>query len=233
MPKINVYLPDDLAEAVRDAGVPVSAICQRALEAAVRRVTAIRRTVLGDLDQEQLAARLPHFTARAVTALSLATDRARETGAPNVTSAHLLHGMLAEGGNLALQILGAMDIDPATITVPAGTEPAGAAGEGLRFSTPAANVVELAVTEATSLGHNYVGCEHLLIALAAEPDGLAGRALADRGADSRATRRAVAAATAGYAHLRASTPAPEVLTAVRAELAPLIRRIEALEVSRA
>jgi post-segregation antitoxin (ccd killing protein) len=42
MPKINVYLPDDLAEAVRDAGVPVSAVCQRALEQAVRRVTAVR-----------------------------------------------------------------------------------------------------------------------------------------------------------------------------------------------
>lgn len=232
MPKINVYLPDELAEAVRDAGVPVSAVCQRALEQAVRRVTAIRQTVLGDLDPEQLANRLPHFTARAVTVLSLATDRARAAGAPAVTSGDLLHGLIAEGGNLALQILGAMEIDPATITVPDGTEPGGD-GDGLRFSTAAGNVVELAVTEATGLGHNYVGCEHLLIGLAAEPDGLAGRALRDRGADGRAARRAVAAATAGYAHLRASTPAPEVLTAVRAELAPLIKRIDALEASRA
>ncbi|MEV4639013.1 Clp protease N-terminal domain-containing protein [Actinoplanes sp. NPDC049548] len=232
MPKINVYLPDDLAGAVRDAGVPVSAICQRALEQAVRRISAIRQTVLGDLDPEQLANRLPHFTARTVTVLSLATERARTTGASTVTSADLLHGMIAEGGNLALQILGAMEIDPASITVPDGAEP-GSDGPGLRFSAAAANAVELAATEATGLGHNYVGCEHLLIGLAAEPDGLGGRALRDVGADARATRRAVAAATAGYAHLRASTPAPEVLTAVRAELAPLIKRIEALEVSRA
>ena len=31
MPKINVYLPDDLAEAVKEAGVPVSAVCQATL----------------------------------------------------------------------------------------------------------------------------------------------------------------------------------------------------------
>ncbi|MGO9344685.1 MAG: ATP-dependent Clp protease ATP-binding subunit, partial [Acidimicrobiales bacterium] len=28
MPKVNVYLPDALASAVKDAGVPVSAVCQ-------------------------------------------------------------------------------------------------------------------------------------------------------------------------------------------------------------
>ena len=53
MPKINVYLPDDLAEAVRDSGLPVSAVCQRALEDAVRRITAIRQTTLDDLDTDQ------------------------------------------------------------------------------------------------------------------------------------------------------------------------------------
>jgi post-segregation antitoxin (ccd killing protein) len=42
MPKINVYLPDELAEAVKAAGVPVSAVCQRALEEAVKRMTALR-----------------------------------------------------------------------------------------------------------------------------------------------------------------------------------------------
>src|SRR4051812_25326943 len=44
MPKINVYLPDDLAAAVRDAQIPVSAVCQNALERAVRDVTSLRAT---------------------------------------------------------------------------------------------------------------------------------------------------------------------------------------------
>ena len=120
MPKINVYLPDDLADAVRDTGVPVSAICQRALEQAVRRVGAIRQMALGDLDD--LPARLPQFTARAVTSVQLAAGRAREAGAGNVTSADLLHGMLTEGANLALQVLAALDIDPGSLALPAGTE---------------------------------------------------------------------------------------------------------------
>lgn len=266
MPKINVYLPDDLADAVRDTGVPVSAVCQRALEQAVRRMTMIRQAVFGELDAEQLAARLPHFTGRAVTTLTLAADRARESGAPNVATGHLLHGIVAEGGNLALQILTSMEIDPARLTAGASPEPggttagpgrttagpggmtagpgretagrggttAGPGGDGLRFSDAAGNALELAVGEATAMGHNYVGCEHLLIGLAAEPDGGAGKALREAGAQPRAVRQAVAAALAGYAHLRAKLPAPPpgaagILTAVKAELQPLIERIERLE----
>ncbi|MFI5496232.1 Clp protease N-terminal domain-containing protein [Actinoplanes sp. NPDC051859] len=227
MPKINVYLPDELAEAVRAAGLPVSAICQRALEQAIRRITTIRQTVLGELDAAELTDRLPQFTARTVTAVSLAVQRARETSAGTVTTGHLLHGVLAEGGNLALRILSALEMDPAAITAPDDPEPGG--GEGLRFSTAAANVVELTVAEAVALGHNYVGCEHLVIALAAEPDGAAGRTLRELGVDAKTTRRAVATAMAGYAHLKAATPTEGLLTAVRAEIAPLVRRLEALE----
>ena len=233
MPKINVYLPDDLADAVRESGLPVSAICQRALDQSVRRMTAIREATLGGLDPERLAERLPGFTARLVAVLSIAADRARETGADTVTTGHLLHGMLAEGQNLALQVLTAMDVAPASLEAPAGSEPA-IGGEGLRFSTPAAVALELAVGEAIGFGHNYVGCEHLLVALTAEPEGTAGELLRSRGADVRATRRAVASAIAGYAHLRASQasatpPLASLLTAVRAELAPLVERIERLE----
>ena len=231
MPKINVYLPDDLAEAVRETGVPVSAVCQRALEQAVQRMTAIRAAVLSDVDAATLAQRLPNFTRRAVTALSLAAADAAE--GLNVTTGHLLRGMIAEGGNLAVRILTLMEIDLAALTAaPVKAEPGGG-GDGLRFSTPAGNALDLAVTEATALGHNYVGCEHLLIGLSAEPDGGAGRALREAGAQSKSVRHAVTAALAGYTHLRAtSAPAgapTNLLAAVRAEIQPLIQRIERLE----
>jgi ATP-dependent Clp protease ATP-binding subunit ClpC len=226
MPKINVYLPDDLAEAVRDTGVPVSAICQRALEQAVRRITAIRQTALADLSDADLAEQLPAFTARAVTVLT----RARDAADPAITTAGLLDGIVGEGANLALQVLRSMEIAPQRLQRQVGG-PAREPG-GPSFSTPAATAIELAVGEATALGHNYVGCEHLLIGLAAEPDGAAGRTLREVGADAKAVRRAVAAALAGYAHLRAqaSPPAVDALkAAVRQELALLVRRIEALE----
>jgi hypothetical protein len=222
MPKINVYLPDDLADAVRESGIPVSAICQRALEQAVRRVTAIRQAVVTDLSDADLAARLPSFTGRAVHVLSLA----RYAGRPRVGTGHLLGGILTEGSNLAIQVLRSMEIDPAQLTIGDTIEP-GDTG----FSNAAINALELTVAEATALGHNYVGCEHLLIGLAAEPDGVAGQALREVGADAKAVRRAVSAALAGYSHLRAQTaPQPSAIAELlRKELEPLVRRIEALE----
>ncbi|MEV5755141.1 Clp protease N-terminal domain-containing protein [Actinoallomurus sp. NPDC052308] len=238
MPKINVYLPDELAEAVKNADVPVSAICQRALEQAVRRVTAIRQTALGELSSDDLSDRLPSFTPRARTTIKLAIDRASTGGRPNVGTADLLAGIVAEGGNLALHVLRAIDIDPAQLQRDlernTDAEPGGADDDSsMRFSVAAAGALELAVTEATALGHNYVGCEHLLLGLVAEPEGTAGRVLRSLGADPRLTRRAVTAALAGYVHLRAQTsaadPAQALAAAVQRQLQPLVARIERLE----
>ena len=210
MPKINVYLPDDLAAAVKEAGVPVSAVCQRALEQAVRRVTAIRATALGDLDDADLAARLPHFAPRARAAIKLGIEQARVAGSSTVGSGFLLGGLLAEGGNLALHVLRAVEIEPDRVSRERAGHLSPESGPvaheaSQRFSGPASNALELAVTEATAFGHNYVGCEHLLLGLIAEPDGTAGQILRSLGAELRLTRRAVAAALAGYVHLRAQT----------------------------
>ena len=222
MPKINVYLPDELAEAVRESGLPVSPICQRALEQALRRMTAIRQAVLSELDPEALAERLPGFTARLLTVLTLAAERAKARETTTVTTGDLLSGLITERQNLGRQVLAAMEVDPDLLVVPEHDE-AAVATDALRFSAPAAAAMELTVGEAIGLGHNYVGCEHLIIGLAAEPDGLAGAMLRERGADGKAVRRAVAAAVAGYAHLRATGGGANPL------LAQLVKRIERLE----
>jgi ATP-dependent Clp protease ATP-binding subunit ClpC len=255
MPKINVYLPDDLAETVRESGMPVSAICQRALEQAVRRVTAIRAAVLSDLTAEDVMARLAHFTVRARTAVSLAAEQARAGGAQVVGTEHLLGGLLAEGGNLAVHVLGAMEIEAGQVArdlarQPAAAPAASADGGARTFSGCAVNALALAVTEAMALGHNYTGCEHVLLGLVTEPDGTAGQVLRALGAEPPMTRRAVAAALAGYVHLRAEAAmgraagaeqagdsslaaggiGQEVSPHVHAEdLEPLVRRIERLE----
>ncbi|WP_031159610.1 Clp protease N-terminal domain-containing protein [Streptosporangium roseum] len=245
MPKINVYLPDELAEAVKEAGVPVSAICQRALEQAVRRVTAIRETALSAPDLDDPTARFTHFTDRTRTAVKLAVEQARAEGAAEVGTEHLLSGMLAEGGNLALRILRAMEIDPEQVRReldrPAPAEPPAGPGDSpLRFGGSAAGALELAVTDATGMGHNYIGCEHLLLGLIGEPDGAAGQLLRGLGAEPRLTRRTVTAALAGYVHLRAQgqtdtaaaapvTPAAALSTAIRQELQPILQRLERLE----
>jgi len=250
MPKINVYLPDDLAEAVREAGVPVSAVCQRALEQAVRRVTAIRETASTTADIAAAVADLSHFTQRTRTAIKLAHEQARTAGAAAIGTEHLLGGVLAEGGNLALQVLRALEIEPDRIWSELVRRSPG--GEGpveddpaLRFDEHAAAALELSVTESASLGHNYVGCEHLLLGLISEPDGVAGQILRSLGAEPRLTRRAVGAALAGIVHLRAQGvqsqtpaaaaqpgaggPAEMLSAAIRRELEPLVERLDRLE----
>lgn len=270
VPKINVYLPDDLADAVKEMGVPVSAICQRALEASVRRVTAIRQATLGQVPLDDPAGRMAHFTAKARAAVGLAVRSARASGSDTVGTEHLLTGLLADDTNLAVVVLTSMEIEPAAIrqalaaagvsaaaaeataasAAPApAPAPVGASGGALRFSGPAANALELAVTEAISLGHNYVGCEHLLLGLATETEGAGGAALRDLGADSRPVRRAITAALAGYTAISASKQARvqaasqanqpgqpgagQMLTmlreAVRRELQPFAERLERLE----
>jgi ATP-dependent Clp protease ATP-binding subunit ClpC len=268
VPKINVYLPDDLADAVKEMGVPVSAICQRALEASVRRVTAIRQAALGEVHLDDSAGRLAHFTAKARTAVGLAVRSAHASGSAVVGTEHLLAGLLAEGTNLALVILTSMEIEPdairsaltaAGVTFPMTGRPEQAAagpgksGGGLRFSGPAANALELAVTEAVGLGHNYIGCEHLLLGLATETEGAGGAVLRDLGAEPRPVRRAMTAALAGYTAIAASKQAraqaqaeaaraataqpgaqpPEVLAmlreAIRDALQPLADRLDRLE----
>lgn len=273
MPKINVYVPDELAEAVKEAGIPVSAVCQRALETAVRRVTAIRQAVLTPTSGLSTSNRLTHFTDRARTVVKLAVQEARDQSAREVGTEHLLHGILAEGGNLALQVLAALEIEPeqvqrelerrksaaASESVAATIEPESAAAptadaspdaesgvtvpgeDGLRIGGQAAAALELAVTEATSLGHNYVGCEHLLLGLIAEPDGAGGQILRGLGAELRLTRRAVGAAIAGYVYLRTqqgqnTAPTPTVTdpmtklsTLIDQQLKPVVQRLERIE----
>ena len=78
MPKINVYVPDALADAVREAGIPVSTVCQRALEDALRASTALREGARTDLPGLPAGIALPgRGTARLVHALDLAFDAAR------------------------------------------------------------------------------------------------------------------------------------------------------------
>jgi hypothetical protein len=52
-----------------------------------------------------------------------------------------------------------------------------------RFTPRARSAVDAATQAARDLGHNFVGTEHLLLGLFAEPEALAARALAEAGVD--------------------------------------------------
>jgi len=59
------------------------------------------------------------------------------------------------------------------------------------FTPRAKKVLELALREALSLGHNYIGTEHILLGLVRENEGVAARILLDFDADSEKIRTEV------------------------------------------
>jgi ATP-dependent Clp protease ATP-binding subunit ClpA len=241
MPKINVYLPDDLAEAVKDAGVPVSAVCQRALEQAVRRVTSIRSGLTA-------ASSAVNFTRRAWSVVKSAQVSAGAEGLAEAGTEHLLRALVVDG-RMAINVLTALEITPhqilAALPSSGGPSSGGPSSGGPLSGGPSEPVmsrqlvtaIELAANESSGLGNHYVGSEHLLLGLIGEPEGAAGRVLRSLGADLRVTRRTVAAALAGWgagfsAHEeRAAQPVPseQLSLAIRAELEPLLARLDRLE----
>jgi ATP-dependent Clp protease ATP-binding subunit ClpC len=59
------------------------------------------------------------------------------------------------------------------------------------FTREAKKALELSLREATQLGHQYIGTEHLLLGLIREGDSVAGRVLTELGADLDGARQQV------------------------------------------
>jgi hypothetical protein len=60
-----------------------------------------------------------------------------------------------------------------------------------RVTERARRAIDAAAAASRALGHNYIGTEHLLLGLFAEPDGLAAKALAEAGVDRAAVETQV------------------------------------------
>jgi ATP-dependent Clp protease ATP-binding subunit ClpA len=240
MPKINVYLPDGLASAVKDAGVPVSAVCQAALADAVERVGRTRRGIAALRDPATPAATLrqigdatrKRMTPRLVAALGAAALDVDGEARIAVSSLDLLGGLLDDGENLAVRLLLAQGVDVdalAEATRASETDEPGPFVPDFsdtllgRLTMPGRLACAAALEAVVELGHNYVGCEHLLVGLAASK-GRARELLVERGIQATALRQAIDAAAAGVV-LERSRSAERDAGAV----ADLTRRLEALE----
>ncbi|HEY7137818.1 MAG TPA: Clp protease N-terminal domain-containing protein [Acidimicrobiia bacterium] len=230
MPKINVYLPDELAAAVREHHVPVSSVCQRALRQAVDAVSALKDGLVPDQEDAAAGGLFGRFTPRARGALRRAQEEATERGHGPADTEHVLLGVLDEGGNLALKALEVLDVEPDDLRaeIDAVLAQRAASDDRAHFTPTSKAVLALSVREALGLGHNYVGCEHVLLGLVADEDGKAGAVLRSMGVDLRATRRAVAAALAGYVHARDHVPATEP-PGIEDTLSEIVARLDALE----
>lgn len=114
----------------------------------------------------------------------LAQEQARSLGHTQIGTEHLLLGLLAEQEGLAGRVLASLDVRIESVREQivaisgSGPEPAGL--RQIPFVPEAKKVLEGALREAISLGHNYIGTEHLLLGLVREPEGLATRLLERR-----------------------------------------------------
>jgi ATP-dependent Clp protease ATP-binding subunit ClpA len=112
------------------------------------------------------------FTPRARNAVIVAQNAAHDAANAEITPDHLLLGVLSDPAALATVLLQRQGVDTEALRASVVLPPA--AGEPralIPFSGPARKALELTVREALRLGHNYVGTEHLLLALLELEDG--------------------------------------------------------------
>jgi len=93
---------------------------------------------------------------------------ARQAGNPLVDVPHVLLGLLGQRAALAARAIAAQGIDLDTLQAAVTNvldPPAGPLPEHIPFSPAAKKTLELTLREALRLGHNYIGTEHILLAL--------------------------------------------------------------------
>ena len=134
------------------------------------------------------------FTERARQVVVLAQDEARALKHNYIGTEHILLGLLREEEGLAARVLESLDITVEEVRA----QVARIVGQGdevttgqIPFTPRAKKVLELALREARSLGHNYIGTEHILLGLVRENEGVAARILLDFDADAEKIRNEI------------------------------------------
>ncbi len=124
------------------------------------------------------------FTPRARNVVVAAQNTAHEVGNPEITPDHLLLALFADPDGLAVKLLAGQGVDAAAvekvITLPPRTD--GEMPALIPFDGPAKKALELTFRQALRLGHNYIGTEHIVLALfeAEDDDGPLHRLGVDR-----------------------------------------------------
>jgi Clp amino terminal domain, pathogenicity island component len=138
-----------------------------------------------------LALVFERFTERARQVVVLAQEEARTLKHNYIGTEHILLGLLREEEGLAARVLESLDITVERVReqvvriADSGEE---VASGQIPVSPRAKKVLELALREALSLGHDYIDTEHLLLGLVREKDGVGARILLDFNADSEKIR---------------------------------------------
>ncbi len=131
------------------------------------------------------------FTQRARRVLALAYQEAERMRKTRVGTEHLLLGLVREEGGIAGRVLRQLGLDPDRVQefVERMTGIGYSSGGQIGLSENTQKALELAVDESRRMGHQYVGTEHLLLALLRLPESTAMKVLARMGITADQVRR--------------------------------------------
>jgi ATP-dependent Clp protease ATP-binding subunit ClpC len=134
------------------------------------------------------------FTDRARRVVVLAEEEARMLDHNYIGTEHILLGLIGEGEGVAAKALESLGISLDVVRqqieeiIGQGQQ---APPDSIPFTPRAKKVFELSLRESLQLGHQYVGTEHILLALIREGDGVAAQVLVKLGADLNRVRQQV------------------------------------------
>jgi hypothetical protein len=163
-------------------------------QAAQKRFVAKAPGDVPDLDPNQGFSR---FTERARNVVMAAQNEARAAANDEIRPEHLVLGLVSEPDALAARSIVAQGVpletvrQTATATLPPAADQV---PELIPFDARARKALELTFREALRMGHNYIGTEHILLALLELEEGTG--VLAGLGIDKATAEANIAAAVA-------------------------------------
>ncbi|WP_444950175.1 Clp protease N-terminal domain-containing protein [Micromonospora ureilytica] len=137
------------------------------------------------------------FTPRARNVVMASQEEARANGNAEIGPGHLVLGLLAEPEGLAARVIAGRGATAEAVREAVGAvlpPRAEQVPDLIPYDARAKKALELTFREALRLGHNYIGTEHILLALLEQEDGAG--VLTNLGLDKAAVEGDLAAALA-------------------------------------
>jgi len=173
------------------------------------------------------------FTDRARRVVVLAQHEARTLDHDYIGTEHILLGLIDEGQGVATTALTSMGISLEEMrqavrdTIGRGAQPPESGH--IPFTPQAKKVLELSLRESMHLGHDYIGTEHILLALIREGGGAA-QLLAGPGVDLDRARQQIVELLYGHREAgSAAAPPPAAADELTGRLISIVKRLDAIE----
>ncbi len=141
------------------------------------------------------------FTDRVKKVLQYSREESARLGHDYIGTEHILLGLVKEGQGVAVAVLSNLGIQLDTlkksIEEAIQTSSGSMVLSDVPFTPMAKQVLEIAAQEARDMGNNYIGTEHILLALTKNKNGIAAQILSVYGTDYKAVREEVMSILSG------------------------------------